>query len=255
MKALFSFILMVFAAVAVTYAQKFNTAFGLGYTYMAPAGGMKNHIQDGHGITADYYLIPMGKQFAVGAEFTHTQYGREKTNQLYTFDDGTTAPMDIIVYNGINSISFVGRYFLRRNGLLMPYINGKSGYSWFRTTLNIYDPVDTDQCVPVESGLLMKDGTFFVSAGAGIQYDLTRLLTKEESNRLIITLGLNQFWGGNVRYMNSDAPGPHHPASESEVMAQFINTQTQVVHEHHVGYVYRSKARMTDFRIGLIFRK
>lgn len=253
MKTIFTIVLLVVAGFAC--AQKLRKEYGLGYAHMAPVGNMKSHIRNGNGFTSDFYLTPEGKQFSYGIEFAHTLYGREKTNQLYTFDDGTTAPMDVIVYNGITALSFGGRYFLRKKALLMPYIGGRTGYSWFRTTLNIYDPDDTDHCAPVESGLLMKDGTLFFSAGAGIQYDLTRLFTKEESNRLIITLGINQFFGGQVRYMNADAPGPHQHTMGNEVTAQFVNTQTQVVHEHHVGYVYKSRAQMTDFRFGLIFRK
>ncbi len=36
-----------------------------------------------------------------------------------------------------------------------------------------------------------------------------------------------------------------------DVDAQFINTQTQVVHTHHVGYLYNSFVQMMDFRLGL----
>ena len=43
-------------------------------------------------------------------------------------------------------------------------------------------------------------------------------------------------------------------APDQDVMARFINTQTQVIHEHHVGYVYRSVMNMMDYRIGIIMR-
>lgn len=221
MKTLFSLILMVFAATAVTHAQKFTTEFGLGYTYMAPSGSMKKHIHDGHGITADYYLIPLGKHFAFGLEWSHTRYGKEKTTQLYSFEDGSTAPMDVIVDNGIISCALGARYFLRKEGSLKPYLTGRFGYSWFRTMLNIYDPNDADHCKPVESSILMKDGTFYFSAGAGIQYDISRLFNREQSNRLIITFGLNKFLGGEVRYMNSDAPEYPQHQTGNEVTAHF----------------------------------
>ena len=44
-------------------------------------------------------------------------------------------------------------------------------------------------------------------------------------------------------------PMPHH-----DVMARFINTQTQVVHEHHVGYVYSNVLSMVEYRLGVIYR-
>lgn len=252
MKTIISFASLLFVLSA--HAQKLNSEYGLGYTFMVPGGSMKHHIRNGHGLTGDYYVTPAGKRFAYGVELNYTQYGREKTNQLYSFSDGTSAPMDIYVYNGITSLALGIRYFLREEGTFRPFVTGKPGYSWFRTTLNIYDPDDTDHCAPVETDLLMKDGTFFLSGGIGFQYDLTRVFTHEESNRLVLTMSVNVALGGTVRYMNVDAPGHHH-ATGDEVMAQFINTQTQVIHPHHVGYVYQSGMQMTDFRIGLIFRR
>lgn len=58
--------------------------------------------------------------------------------------------------------------------------------------------------------------------------------------------------------MNTDVPSTHHgsapPNRTGTVEASFINTQTQVIHKHHVGYVYSSYAQMMDYRLTFSFR-
>jgi opacity protein-like surface antigen len=233
--------------------QSIEREFGLGYTYMAPMGPMQPHIKRGHGFTMDYYLSPAKKPLAFGLEFNYTQYGYDRSEQIYTFDNGTTAPMDIVVDNAITSLMAATRYFFRNDGLLRPYVSGKLGYAWFTTHLNIYDPNAWDDCAPVDNAILLRDGTVAFSVGGGLQYDLSGMFKKMNPNNVIFTLNANLVLGGHVKYMNTDAPEHHQPAS-TDVKASFINTQTQVVHEHHVGNVYQSYLEMIDFRAGLIFR-
>jgi hypothetical protein len=53
--------------------------------------------------------------------------------------------------------------------------------------------------------------------------------------------------------MNSEVD-PSQPAPDQDVMAKFINTQTQVIHEHHVGYIYSSLLNMVEYRFGVVCR-
>jgi hypothetical protein len=240
-------------------AQFQNYEIGVGYTFAAPIATMKQNISHGNGVTMDFYLIPEKmNRLAIGLDMNYTVYGYDKSKQEYTFDDGTTARMDIIVDNSFFNLMFGGRYMLTASEEknLKPYVALKGGYSWFRTNLNIYDPDDNDHCEPVETDLLMKDGTFLVSGGAGIHWDLKAIFKRNSPNRLLFNVGVNLTLGGQVQYMNTDAPSQNHNNHQmSDVNAQFINTQTQVVHEHHVGYVYTSFLEMMDFRAGFIFRR
>ncbi|HEU5289356.1 MAG TPA: hypothetical protein VFU05_01860 [Cyclobacteriaceae bacterium] len=237
-------------------AQFQSYEIGLGYTFTAPIATMKQNINHGNGVTMDFYLTPEKiSRFAFGMDINYTVYGYDKSKQEYTFDDGSTARMDIIVDNSFFNLMFGGRYLLTasQETNLKPYVSLKGGYSWFRTNLNIYDPDDNDHCEPIENDLLMKDGTFLFSAGGGIQWDLRK---KKSPNRFLFNAGVNLTLGGQVSYMNTDAPSSNHMNhNSSDVNAQFINTQTQVVHEHHVGYVYTSFLEMMDFRAGFIFRR
>ena len=240
----------------VALAQLKNYEVGIGYTYTMPLATMKQNINDGNGITANFYLTPEKlSRLSFGMDFNYTIYGQDKSKQEYTFNDGTTERMDIIVNNAF--LNFMGgtRYLLtsEQGKTITPYVSAKAGYSWFRTDLNIYDPDDDDHCEPVDHDLLLKDGTFAFSGGAGAYWDIFK---KKRPNRLLFNLEVNMTLGGKVNYMNTDAPTHSHPNHQpSDVTAQFINTQTQIVHEHHVGYVYSSYLEMVEIRGGFIFRR
>jgi hypothetical protein len=255
------FLALFFSLIAsnLAWAQFQNYEIGLGYTFAAPIATMKQNISHGNGITMDFYLTPeKNSRFAFGMDMNYTVYGYDKSKQEYTFDDGTTARMDIIVDNSFFNLMFGGRYLLSNPpaGNLKPYVALKGGYSWFRTNLNIYDPDDNDHCEPVETDLLIKDGTFLVSGGGGLQWDLKGIFRRNSPNRFLFNVGVNLTLGGKINYMNTDAPNQNHTNhNNSDVTAQFLNTQTQVVHEHHVGYVYTSFLEMMDFRAGFIFRR
>jgi hypothetical protein len=109
----------------------------------------------------------------------------------------------------------------------------------------------------VETDILKEDGTMIASFGAGFRWDLSNLFKKMNEGRLFMDLNANFTQGGYVDYMNTDAPdsaNPHTHTSSTDVEADFLNTQTQVIHKHHVGYLYTSPVQMMDYRLGIVFR-
>jgi hypothetical protein len=250
-------LLICLLAVAVQANAQFGKAeMGLGYTYTAPLATMKQNIKQGNGINLNFYFIPEKNQrFAYGFDINYTVYGHDKSRQQYEFSDGTTARMDVIVNNSFLNLMAGARYFVfdpteRR---VKPYVTVKAGYSFFTTNLNIYDPDDNDHCEPVDTDILMKDGTFVASGGVGFQWDLNSIFKGLASNQFLFNAGANLTLGGRVTYMNTDPP-KHNSNPMTDVNAQFINTQTQVVHEHHVGYVYSSYVEMVEIRGGFAYR-
>jgi opacity protein-like surface antigen len=253
------FTILLIASIQSGYAQ-WSREWSLGYSYAAPTGKMKQNITRSHGGVLDFhFLSPTGK-LALGTDFIYSIYGFDKTTQQYMFPDGTTANMDIQVSNSFFNLMASGRYYLITGKKLMPYVGLKAGYSWFVTDLNIYDPDDFDSCKPVETEMLQKDGTWIYSVGGGIQYDLSSVFKKLPKEVFLINVSAFYTQGGTVNYMNTDVPDGHHattapPNRSGDLEASFINTQTQVIHKHHVGYVYSSYAQMMDYRITFTFRK
>lgn len=242
---------IVLICLAISLSAQTFRDFSIGYTYLCPVGTMQKNIVRSNGFTMDYMVG--SKRLAAGAELSYSIYGHDKSRQVYTFSDGTQADMDIIVNNTISTFSLLGRYYLIEENYFRPFITAKAGYSWFRTDLNIYDPNDWDHCEPVDKDLLLKDGTFTASAGAGMQWDISSTFRKLAPNRFLFTLAAGLVLGGRVNYMNADGPTPHHPPS-SDVRARFIDTRTQVIHEHHVGFVYTSFVELIDLRAGFVLR-
>ena len=249
--------LVLIVSVQTSYAQ-WTREWSLGYAYSSPTGKMKQNIKQGHGIIVDFHLLSPSKKYALGVDLNYSIYGFDQSRQQYTFADGTTADMDINVTNSFTNLMASYRYNLITGKKLTPYVGLKAGYSWFTTDLNIYDPDDFDSCKPVEEDLLQKDGTMIYSVGGGLRYDLSSVFKKLRTDVLFINLSAFYTQGGTVNYMNTDVPDSHHSTSPpnrvSDMEATFINTQTQVIHKHHVGYVYSSYAQMMDFRFTLIFR-
>jgi len=256
MKKLFICGLTLLWAASTAHAQHWSSEGGLNYVYTAPLGSMKNNIRQGNGLSLDFGMITPSKRFSIGAEVQYTQYGYDESKQQYDLDDGTTANMEVTVGNSFVNFMAFGRCYLITEGSFLPYLTAKGGYSHYETNLNIYDPDEWDHCEPVESDLLQKDGTFIGSFGGGFRLDFATMIKRATPGRFFLDFNTTITQGGTVKYMNTDAP-TNHPASHNAtdaVEAEFVNTQTQVVHKHHVGTLYSSPVQMMDFRLGVMFR-
>jgi len=241
---------------AGAYAQNQPFQMGFGYVFTAPTGGMKQNIRNGNGFVSNLYWTTPSQRVSVGFEMNYSVYGQDNSTQDYEFPDGTIAPMNIQVTNSFTNLMGALRLYVRNSGLVRPYAEFKGGYSNFRTQLLILDPNDMDSCEPVDKELLKKDGTMVYSAGGGVRLDLAALSRHGRPGRAYLDFSVNVLQGGKVNYMNTDAPAQTHQRTTpraDEVQAEFINTQTQVVHKHHVGYVYSSYIQATDMRLGLTF--
>lgn len=252
-------LLVMILLISLTSAfGQWNREWSFGYAYSSPTGKMNQNIKQGNGIITDFHLVSPSKKFSLGVDFNYSIYGYDQTRQQYTFPDGTTANMDVDVTNSFLNLMAAGRYYLLTDKKILPYVEGKVGYSWYRTNLSIYDPDDFDSCEPVEKDILQKDGTVVYSFGGGLRFDLAPLFKKIKENHFFVNLSANYTQGGLVNYMNTDSPTSHHGSAPSnrsgDVEAAFINTQTQVIHKHHVGYVYTSYAQMMDYRLTFTFR-
>jgi hypothetical protein len=252
-------ILILFLCIScAAQAQRWGMELGAQYLYAKPLGPMGSIIDQGHGGGLNFAFVTPDSRFAFGADLGFAQYGRDKSRQEYTFDDGTIAPMDVIVSNTfINALAY-SRLYLSTGGLVQPYLTGKLGYSAFNTNLNIYDPDDFDHCEPVDDDVLHHDGTFLAGLGAGAKVDFATVFKSMEKGKFHFDASVSFLQGGQVRYMNADAPHTQHQHGASPdadvVTAGFRNTQTQVVHQHHVGYLYSSVLQMTELRVGVLMR-
>jgi hypothetical protein len=225
---------------------------GSDLSFSQPTGSMAQTMNNAVGITfklARNFNAP----FAVGAEIGFGTYGSNRTRQQYTFDDGSVTETDVVVSNNIFNFNVVGRYFFRNGKRINPYLSGKVGVTSFSTTLTIEDPDDEFSCHPLESDILSRDNTLVASGGGGVLVDFSTLFRNMEPQKFFFDFNIMATQGGNIKYMNSEMY-TSQPMPDDDVMTKFINTQTNVVHEHHVGYVYSSLLNMVEYRLGVAFR-
>lgn len=249
MKTLRIYVIMMLSSVTAL-AQ--NWELGSNFILSQPVGSMTRTMNNAFGINfgaARNFKSP----FSVGAEFGYSSYGSQRTRQQYTFDDGSVTETDVVVRNNIYNFHLTGKYFLRNNKKVNPYVSGKLGWTWFTTNLVIEDPEDEDSCHPLDSDVLSKDNTYVASGGAGVRVDFSALFKRMNEQTFYFDLSIHTSQGGTIRYMNVNHD-PSQPMPEKDVMAKFINTQTQVIHEHHVGYVYTSLVNMVEYRLGVVCR-
>jgi hypothetical protein len=234
------------------------------FMYVRPQQSMGNFIRQAAGLQLQgLYLIPKSP-FAVGANIGVNFYGNQKTRQTYTFTDGSQTETNVKVSNQYFSFNLVGRADLLKSGIFIPYVTGQVGFNEYWTNLTIEDPEDEDGCDPLENKILLKDGAFSITGGAGVRWDLGSVIKKAGTGRFFVDLSAEYTQGGKVSYMNVEipsdpAPAAHHhtPATSDNVtafQAKFVNPTSQVVHEHHVGDVYTSPIQQVNFKLGVMYR-
>jgi len=238
------------------HAQQWLGEGSLGYVYASPQGGMGTIIRQGHGANFSVYGVTPGRRWGFGVDVNIVSYGTQDEMKQFTFDDGTTADMEVRVNNYFTHVMLAAKYYPITTSIAQPYLVAKAGYSPFATRLSIFDPEDDDHCAPVETEILKRDGSIVGALGAGVQFDLSTFFKKWQSGKYFLEGTANYIYGGRVQYMNVDArhmnAAPVNPGRD--VHAQFVDTRTQLVHEHHVGYIYQDRIEMFDVRLQLTMR-
>ncbi|MFZ5553291.1 MAG: hypothetical protein ACOZCO_09265 [Bacteroidota bacterium] len=241
------------------------------YQFGMPSGPMTITFDNSHGLG----LSVMGKQtkesrFSYGLTGVYSFYGHENTTVESMASDSTIVSNNVQVSNYFTTLSLTGRYtFPQFAGRITPFINGNVGWAHFVTDMYIGETIDYDNCAPVQPDILQTDNTWLLNGSAGIELYMNGLFNPENADKefqSIVNFSVGYTYGGRVSYMNADkndltiAGGGHSGHTEtsgSEVnpyYVPFINTQTQVVHEHYIGSVYTSPFRMLEFRLGFVFR-
>lgn len=243
-------VLVMFSS-TICFGQQWE--IGSNFMFSQPAGTMKRDMNNAFGITLEA-ARRMKAPIAIGAEFNFSSYGSETSRQEYTFDDGSTTETNVNVHNDIFNVHLTGKYFLRNNKNINPYLTGKVGWSFFKTTLTIEDPEDEDACHPLENDVLQKDNTYTWTVGGGVRMDFNAVFRNMPQQRFYFDMSVQSIQGGRIRYMNVEHDPSKQPTPEQDVITKFINTQNQVIHEHHVGYVYTNVLNMVEYRLGITCR-
>lgn len=253
MKFIFTLLLSSLFFSASSQQWKFITGYSLGI----PRADMGKNIQPVHSLqNGVLYQFPGKlKSLSVGAEFGIGIYAHERIDQTFQFDANTTAVVPVDYSSNAFNANIQARFdLLSAENFIIPYINAKGGLYNFYSSIFIGDPEDSDGCEALEQENIINDKTMYWSAGGGLQINPSIFSKNKRATKVMIDISANTIRGGTMDYINTkdlmDAQSMNDPDGKP-LEVEFINVNTQAIHEHTVAQVYTSSLRMLEFRLGI----
>lgn len=225
---------------------------GSGYQLALPLGQMKSNINATHSLTiSGLYQLPSAKQLSLGLEFGLGTYAQKNMEQTFTFSNGSQTVTNVNYSSNMWQAAALLRYDLLKRSSITPYISTKLGYNRLYANIRIDDPRDADGCHPLDRKSLLGDGTITASAGLGVKLDMAAFSRSWDRGQGWFDLNFHYTTGGTVSYINTRKLSSATTASSEGAQPlnlQFINVNTQNIHQHQVAEVFTSPLRMLQIQ-------
>jgi hypothetical protein len=244
-----------------------NAQLQIGSTYSlsVPGATMRDNINPLHGITGSFlYGLPgTSERFIVGAEIGVGNYAYVTKEQDLRFPDGSGIKTMVDYTSNAWNAALLSRFTILNKGKYIPYLSIKGGFTEFFSNIFVEDPEDPSSCKALERKNIIRDNTFFLAYGGGVQLDLSLFAKKQQPGKYRIDISVNKISGGRLNYINTknieshvhtDPNNPPEPGKGDPLKIRFINITTQAIHEHQVAEVYNSPLRMLDIKVGMVFK-
>ena len=256
---------LLFVAAFLCAAANAQFKFGSSYSLSIPQREMADNIRPVHSLNISllYPLKGVCDRLAVGAELGIGNYAYVTKEQDLRFPDGSGIKTDVIYTSNVFNAALLMRGNLLTKGTIIPYVNVKAGISNFYSNVIVEDQEDPSSCEALERKNIIKDNTFFMAYGGGLQLDLSLFSEKTKPGKYQVDIAVNKIRGGTLHYVNTkniqshvhiDPNNPQLPAKGEPLNIQFINIATQTIHEHQVAELYNSPLRMIDIKVGILLR-
>lgn len=233
---------------------RFITDYSLGL----PQQQMAQNIQAIHSLHLGVlYQFRNLKNLSVGLEFGGGIYAYKKIDQTFNFDANTSTVVPVNYSSSVSNLNLQTRYqlFDEDSHMIVPYIAAKGGVYNFFSNITIEDPNDPDGCHPLDKKNLMKDHSFYWSAGAGFQINPSIFSKHKKESPVMLDLSINTIRGGELSYINTkDLKDEQDMTGGKPLLAKFINVGTQDIHEHKIAQVYTSALRILEIRAGVVLK-
>lgn len=246
-----------FALSLVPISLKAQFEVGIGYLNSNPKGMMGNFIHSpAHGLSADFaYQIPNTK-FTVGLQFASSNYGIEKREESYRFNNGYEGNVRVEVFNSFTNNNLYFRYDILDQGFTQPYLFLGAGFTSFSTELVIIDPREefTSDCPkPLERSTLLNDRATNLVYGGGMRFDLGYPIKSLQKNKTFLDFRIGYLNGGQVSYLNVNQPNNPINSNIENVGFDFVSeSQPDVVHRYFAGTSYRTKMQFLTLNASII---
>lgn len=251
----FYFFLLTFFLVTGVLAQRHD--FAVGYGYNIPGKLMREGFNGSHNVLVDYRYSPKGiPALSMGASMQYGSYASRRQPQFFTYPDGSITQTTVLLTSSTASIAGTSRYVWRQRKKIRPFAELHVGWfamysSYFIENPHIIDGLSLDRAT------VHSDETYLLSAGAGLQFDLTGTDTKSRSKHSI-ELGVRSIRGGEVDFGNirrikpvSTATGVNPPANPRTITLPNIATTMQ--YQSSEMELYSSPLRMVQVHITYVY--
>lgn len=255
--------LLIITGVCLYLTSFAQFEFGFGYSNQSPLGDMGGNINAAHGFNfqAGYRLPFAGNRFVVSVETGTGRYGKKKVTQSFQNEDMSTAaeyPVNYINFANFNHLNL--RYEVVKNKAITPYVQVVGGYQSLgtRVRINVYDENDRDDCKPLENEVTFRKGTMTWGYGAGLLMKLRSKAACNPFDGTSINLSVSRIHGNRIDYVNVkqlEQPVATQPANEETkaLTMQFVNLNTNHIHNHTVARLYNSPLQQLQVKLGLLF--
>lgn len=245
------------SAISLTAFSQFEISAG--YAASAPRGAMNENINTLHSLqTQVAYRLPGAfSRLQTSFDLAIGTYANTRKMQTFNFGNGTSTRTYVNYSSNVVQAGLGARVYILENKRVMPFVNGKTGYTSFYSNIYIEDPHDPGGCRALDQRNLIKDGTIYGAYGGGLRIDWSLFKPGNNKGRGYIDLSVNKMTGGNIDYINTkkliDASNPPQAGNSKPLNVQFINATTQQIHEHQVAEVYTTPLRMVEYNLRAVF--
>lgn len=194
-------------------------------------------------------------------------YNTQNRDVTYVFTDGSTTDTDIEFKSKMHKLQFGTKvYYTNYYRPVRGYFTPQIGYNFMKTRMRIADPMDEDDCQPLENSIRHRSAGWTYGAEAGIELDMNRIIHGKDvsDQRLYISAS---FMGSmrpmdyiNVKYMEEHVHGPagehDHDLLDADgrpLNAEFINLTSGTTHEHKIAEIYNTHLRFFSINVGYVW--
>lgn len=196
-------------------------------------------------------------------------YSNRTLQQTYVFDSTSSTTTDVTYSSAMNRLSLGTKFYLVNDyRAVRPFITPQVGMAFMRSKIRVADPLDEDDCQPLERKTTQRYSGFTYGGEVGVELSMSRLFkinSEDNTHRLYASVtfmnSFNRFEYVNVKYMQDHdhgaMTGGTGGSSTSEdgrdINAQFINVSTNSIHEHKIAELYKTNLQFWGFNIGYTF--